>query len=297
MKQTIKQGTILSLLICSLIFLAACGSSNTEEATSESTSEASNETTETSQSDSGDKENIIMGSTSSIEPILEAGKPYLEEQGYIMEVEIYQDSVTGNEALNEGKCDASFQMHEPYMETFNEEKGGDLVKVGEALYNQQVGLFSNQYTTIDELPEGGTIVLDSSPVNMDRGLKVLADAGLISIDESVEEQGGQLTVFDITENPKNFNFMEVSGSAIVKTMEDADGALLSGQMAANAGFGPDDALALYERDDISVYGMILATKEGNQDTEWAQALYEMLQHQEVQDKAQEVMNGMWTPNF
>lgn len=286
MRKSMKIFSAILLFSLVALVLTGCGANND-----------SSDEVEQSSSTASSKESIVIGTTATIESISQEVASILNDEGYDVQVEVFQDAMATNEALDEGKIDLNYIQHEIYMESFNESRGAELVKVGDALYNQQVGIFSETYSSIDEIENGALIAIDNNPVNMDRAIKVLADAGLISYDESIEENGQALSVFDITENPKNLEFKEVSGSALVKTMEDTDAAMFSGQMAASAGYGPEDALALYERDDLSQYGMILATKSGNETMDWAQATYEAYKSQPVQDVIAEEINGMWTPNF
>ena len=60
--------------------------------------------------------------------ILEQAKPLLEEKGYELEVEIFDDYILPNEVVEAGEFDANYFQHIPYLDSFNEEKGTHLVK-------------------------------------------------------------------------------------------------------------------------------------------------------------------------
>ena len=46
----------------------------------------------------------------------DAVKNYIESKGYKIKVTVYQDYVTPNKALNDGKLDANYFQHIPYLE-------------------------------------------------------------------------------------------------------------------------------------------------------------------------------------
>ena len=72
--------------------------------------------------------------------ILEAAKPLLEEQGYTLEVQVFDDYVQPNEVVESGEFDANYFQHIPYLESFNEEKGTHLVNAG-GIHYEPFGLY------------------------------------------------------------------------------------------------------------------------------------------------------------
>jgi D-methionine transport system substrate-binding protein len=51
--------------------------------------------------------------------ILEAAKPLLEEQGYTLEVQVFDDYVQPNEVVESGEFDANYFQHIPYLYTLH----------------------------------------------------------------------------------------------------------------------------------------------------------------------------------
>ena len=80
--------------------------------------------------------------------ILEAAKPLLEEQGYTLEVQVFDDYVQPNEVVESGEFDANYFQHIPYLESFNEEKGTHLVNAG-GIHYEPFGLYPGTETSLD----------------------------------------------------------------------------------------------------------------------------------------------------
>src|SRR5699024_6485136 len=111
----------------------------------------------------------------------------LAEEG--IEVELVQmgDYIQPNEALVNGEVDANFSQHVPFMEEFNRNKGADLVSV-QPVYYPNYGIYSREYDSIENLPDGATIGVANDSSNLDRSLRLLAENGLIELKEIGDEE-------------------------------------------------------------------------------------------------------------
>lgn len=244
-----------------------------------------------------DKKTITVGVNPLRDQIFEAVRPYFKKAGYQLDIKVVADPAQLNEATNDGRIDINFQQHEIYLKQFNKNRQGDLVVVGDKLYNQAVGLFSKKYHDLKDIPNGGVITLQNDPTNRDRGLKVLVDAGLVSVPKDKLKGDAPLTLLDITDNPKNLKFVEVSGENLVKSLQDTDGAVLNGFNIAKAGLKAKDALALYKRKDNEKYAIILATKKGNEKQKWVKVVEDSLKTKEAVKTVDKISNGAVTPLF
>src|SRR5699024_6551773 len=61
--------------------------------------------------------------------ILEVVKPLLAKEGITLQIIEFTDYVTPNLALQEQELDANFFQHIPYLESFNNDAGTDLVSL------------------------------------------------------------------------------------------------------------------------------------------------------------------------
>ena len=70
-----------------------------------------------------DKTITVAASATPHAEILEYAKDKLKEQGYDLQVTVFDDYVKPNEVVESGDFDANYFQHVPYLESFNEEKG------------------------------------------------------------------------------------------------------------------------------------------------------------------------------
>ena len=79
-----------------------------------------------------------------------------------------------------------------------------------------MGIYSEKYDSIDDIPDGLTIAIANNAANTARGLKLLAKAGLITLKDNFNSLSG---VNDIKSNPHNFKFKEIdytTGPRVIK---------------------------------------------------------------------------------
>ena len=97
-----------------------------------------------------------------------------------MEVVVLGDNVQPNTALAAKEVDANFFQHVPYMEEFNRNNDANLVPIT-PIYFANYGVYSKDYKSIDELPEGAVIAMANDVSNIDRSLSLLAQHGVITV--------------------------------------------------------------------------------------------------------------------
>lgn len=81
-----------------------------------------------------DKTITVAASATPHAEILEYAKDKLKEQGYDLQVTVFDDYVKPNEVVESGDFDANYFQHVPYLESFNEEKGTHLAVAGKIHY-------------------------------------------------------------------------------------------------------------------------------------------------------------------
>ena len=126
MKKRLLAGVLAGVLAVGA--LTACGSSNPQSSTAAQTeagteaagTEAAGETTAAN----GELTPIkVAASATPHAEILEQAKPLLAEQGYDLQVTVFNDYVQPNEVVESGDFDANYFQHIPYLDSFNEEIG------------------------------------------------------------------------------------------------------------------------------------------------------------------------------
>lgn len=90
-----------------------------------------------------DKTITVAASATPHAEILEYAKDKLKEQGYDLQVTVFDDYVKPNEVVESGDFDANYFQHVPYLESFNEEKGTHLAVAGKIHY-EPFGIYPEQ---------------------------------------------------------------------------------------------------------------------------------------------------------
>ncbi len=257
----------------------------------ENTTDASNgEATEAS---SEDKVIKIGASASPHAEILEVIKDNLEEQGYTLDVVVYDDYIIPNTALEDGELDANFFQHAPYLNDFNEQNGTHIVSVA-AVHFEPMAIYPGKSSSLDDIAEGASIAVPNDTTNEARALLLLEANGLITLNE---DAGITATVLDIAENPYNLEIEELEAAQIPRALEDVDFAVINGNYALSAGV--TGAIAYEASDSLAAdtYANIVCVKEGNEETEKTKALVEAILSDEVRDYINDTYEGAVVPVF
>ena len=243
-----------------------------------------------------DKTITVAASETPHSEILEAAKPILEEEGYDLEVTVFDDYVQPNEVVDSGDFDANYFQHAPYMEQFNKEKGTKLVDAGDIHY-EPFGIYPGTKKSLDEIADGDEIAVPNDTTNEARALLLLQDNGLIKLKDGA---GLTATVNDIAENPHNIKIVELEAAQVARVTGETAFVVLNGNYALQAGYSvKKDALA-YEASDseaAKTYVNIIAVKEGNENSEKTQALVKAITSETVKEYINSTYDGAVVPIF
>ena len=292
MKKRFLAGVLAGVLAVGA--LTACGSSNTQSSTAAQT-EAGTETAGTeaageSTAASGDLTPIkVAASATPHAEILEQAKPLLAEQGYDLQVTVFNDYVQPNEVVESGDFDANYFQHIPYLESFNKEKGTHLVNAG-GIHYEPFGLYPGKETDIANI-EGATIAVPNDTTNEARALLLLQDNGYLKLKDGA---GLTATKNDIVENPYNIEIVELEAAQIPRTLQDVSFGIMNGNYAMEAGYTVADNALLYESADsdaAATYVNVIAVKEGNENSAKIKALVDVLKSDEIKNFITENYNG------
>ena len=228
--------------------------------------------------------------------ILEIAKPILAEKGYELEIVVYTDYVQPNLAVDSGELDANYFQHTPYLNSFNAENGTKVVSAGLVHY-EPFGIFAGKTASVAELPDGAKISIPNDATNGARALLLLQQEGIITLKDGV---GVEATKYDIVDNPKNVELIEMEAAQLPLSRSDVDLAVINGNYALDAGLNPTtDALAIEDAsgDAAQYYANLVGVKEGNENSESIKALLSVLQSQEVKDYINNTYSGAVVPIF
>ena len=70
-------------------------------------------------------------------------------EGYDLQIVIYDDYILPNTALEDGDLDANYFQHTPYLNSFNESNGTDLVSAG-LIHYEPFGIYSYSALLTDQ---------------------------------------------------------------------------------------------------------------------------------------------------
>ncbi|MDK6863959.1 MULTISPECIES: MetQ/NlpA family ABC transporter substrate-binding protein [Nosocomiicoccus] len=211
--------------------------------------------------------------------ILEEAKPLLEEKGIDLDIKVVNDYNTPNQMLDSEDADATFFAHIPYFNNLLKE-GFDFENIG-AVHLEPIGVYSNDYKSLEELPDGAKIMLSNNVPDEGRILKFFVDHGLLTLKDGVDPI--EATIDDIEDNPHNFVFDNKTAPEImVKAYENNEGDVffINANYAIDSGLSPkEDAIELEAAD--SDYVNVVIVRSADKDNENLKTLVEVLQSEEI----------------
>lgn len=241
-----------------------------------------------------DKTITVAASATPHAEILEQAAPLLEEQGWELEVTVFEDYVQPNLVVDSGDFDANYFQHIPYLDDFNEEHGTSLVNAG-GIHYEPFGIYPGTKKDLGELEEGDVIAVPNDTTNEARALLLLQDNGVIKLKDGV---GLEATVKDIEENPKNVEIEELEAAQVSRVADEVAFVVLNGNYALQAGYSVSKDAIAYEKSDseaAQTYVNVIAVKEGNEDSEKIKALVDVLKSDEIKDFITENYDGAVIP--
>lgn len=282
--------------------LTGCGEkaeSTTQQDTqsAEATEETTEETQESAAGDEAAAEPVVIKIAASATPhaeILEKAKPILAEQGYDLEITVFDDYIQPGLVVESGEFDANYAVHVPFLETFNEEQGTHLVSAG-GIHYEPFGIYPGTKATLDEVAEGDVIAIPNDTTNEARALLLLQDNGLLKLKDGV---GLTATVNDIEENPNNLVFQELEAAQIARVKDEVAYVVLNGNYALEAGLSVAKDSIAYESSDseaAKTYVNVIVVKEGNENSDAIKALVDVLKSDEIKQYINDTYDGAVIP--
>ncbi|ARF17084.1 MetQ/NlpA family ABC transporter substrate-binding protein [Sporosarcina ureae] len=265
---------VLAFILTALVAaLAACGGEKSTEK-------------------SDDDKTLHFGATAGpySDMLKKAIQPGLEEKGYTVKITEFSDYIQPNISLDSGDIDANLFQNITYLENFEKENNMELSELI-IVPTAPLGIYSNKYKSLEEIEDGSTITIPNDPVNAARTLYVLEDAGLVKMDEEID----QLTASekDITENPKNLVIQPVEAGQLPRSVEGADLAAVPGNFAIAANMDLLEALALEDMPDR--FRNVVAVKTENVDKQFAKDIIEVVESEQFLEVIESEFKGFGKP--
>jgi len=270
---------ILFLSIIGIGILAACSSNGESGSNTASGQDAAKEEPVT----------VKVGVTGSDGQYWEIIKEKAKEKNINIELVEFSDYILPNTALVNGEVDINSFQHLAFLSQFIVENDADIVPIGSTVV-APLGLYSEKYKEVSEIPDGSKIAVPNDPANLGRGLKVLQQAGLIELTEDV---GLYPTVKDIVNNPKNIEIVEVVAQQTPRVLPDVAASIINGGIAGQAGYELSDAIFHDDPNspDTRPYVNVFAALGKNKDNEAFKTIADLYLTEEVAKAVEEDTKG------
>ncbi|WP_053219266.1 MetQ/NlpA family ABC transporter substrate-binding protein [Virgibacillus senegalensis] len=216
-----------------------------------------------------------------------------EKEGIEVEIVRFSDYVQPNIALAEGELDANAFQTISYFNAFKKEHDLDLAPIATTLI-APMGIYSDKYESVEEVPEGGKIAVPNEATNMGRALLLLQEAGLITLPEDFDGNGA---VDKIVDNPKNLEIVPVVAGQTPRALPDVAASIINNGIAVDAGFNPTEDSILHESETATPYINIIAARTEDKDDETLQKLADLYQEDDVKEFIEKEYKGSQIPTF
>ncbi|ERJ12710.1 MetQ/NlpA family ABC transporter substrate-binding protein [Haloplasma contractile] len=204
----------------------------------------------------------------------------LEKDGFDLKISEFTDYQTPNNLLKNQELDANMIQHKYFLETFNDANNADLVII-QPIYHATLALYSKDYESLEQIPEGSNITLSDDQTNISRALYLLGQAGLLTFknDKTVN-----LTFDDIDSNPKKLTFNErVPATSLAQKYKETGLAVMYPTYARSLELvGDEQRLYVEKQDSVTEgYAISLVARNDHKDSDKIEALKKYLKSDEV----------------
>lgn len=272
------------LIATATLLIASCAN----QAANQTANTAASSPSATTAATSGARETVKVGVWAvTSEDVLKYVKDNLAPQaGLDIQIVKFNDWIQPNTALKDGEIDANYFQHRPFMTNAAKELNLNLVMLSPGILTP-MGIYSRKYKSVAEVPNNATVAIYKDASNGDRCLRILANAGLLKLKDSVGE--GLASLKDVAENPKNLQFKQLDGPTIVRGIDDVDLGVFSAGLRLQAKL---DLPPLFEESASEQrYAVGLVTLQGKENDPKLQKLNQLITDPKIKDFLKEKYKG------
>ncbi|HHT55775.1 MAG TPA: ABC transporter substrate-binding protein [Acholeplasma sp.] len=220
----------------------------------------------------------------------------VKEAGYNLVINEFSDYQTVNNSLLHGELDANMIQHEYFLNAFNSANNANL-KIVAPIYHATFALYSKDYDSLDEIPNGATITLPDDATNLSRAIYLLAQAELITLkgDKTTE-----LTLDDIETNPKELDLTDqVPLTTLANRYLETELAIMYPTYARSLNLeGNAERLYVEKQDDVTPgYAISIAVSNEDKDSAKIKLLIDLVQTEKVRQFLIENYSWASSPAF
>lgn len=210
-----------------------------------------------------DENTLVVGVVAPpMSTIIEINKEAFEALGYKLEIKTFNDYDIVNRALNDGEIDLNFSQHELFMDAFNKNFNGTLVKI-QGIYTTPNFLYSRTIETLDDIKEDTIIGVPREPINLNRALRFLKQLNLITFDKTDTENVGLNDVVKL----KEFILEPFELTALPLAWPDIDMAVMYPSFGQRANLTIEDDTIAVEKNILPVYDISVVGRENNKNNQ------------------------------
>ena len=221
--------------------------------------------------------------------ILEYAGNIAAEEGLEVKVVEFTDWTMPNAALASGDLDANNFQHTPYLNNQIKQHGYDLVAIAKSIV-VPMGIYSNKFTDLRDIPKGASISVPNDPTNGARALFLMQRGGLLTLRDGA---GLDATIADVKDNPRGLKLIELDAAQLPRSLDDVAASVVTLNYAAKAGLDPNKALLL--EDDRSQWHLVWVTRRDRANDPRIVRLIQIYQSPEVRQFIQERFQGTIVP--
>ncbi|MBB1079591.1 metal ABC transporter substrate-binding protein [Limosilactobacillus sp. STM2_1] len=204
-----------------------------------------------------------------------------KDAGVKIKVKSFTDPVALNRATASGEVDVNAFQSWSYLQAYNKEnKKAQLAALG-TTYLEPMGLYSDKYKSIKDIPDGATVAIANNPANTARGLLLLQSAGLIKLKANFGATSG---TNDIASNPKNLQFKEIDDTTGPRVLKSTDLVLIGNTIALTGHLNVLKDSIYHEKVDQSTKDNInvIATAKKSRDNTEYKKLVKLYHNKQIQ---------------
>ncbi|MDO4254981.1 MAG: MetQ/NlpA family ABC transporter substrate-binding protein [Kocuria sp.] len=210
-----------------------------------------------------DDEVITLGVIGS-SPVNQAIVDAAAEEGITVELREFGDYSQVNPATVNGDIDIARFQHIAYLADYRNNSGEDIVPItSTSIY--PMGIYSNQYDSLDQISDGDEIAIPNDSINQTRALLLLESQGLVQFKNETTAPSES----DIDTEKSKVKVTSVSAEQTVLSMDSVAASVVNNDFLERGDLDPDDALAEDGVGEESSYPYVnlFTTTAGNADDE------------------------------
>lgn len=213
------------------------------------------------------------------------------QNGLTVKVTTFSDYNAPDEALAEHELDANAFQHGPFLQAQSAAHGFHITPVGNT-YFSPIGLYSQRWKTVGELPQNATIGVPNDPSNEGRALKLLQSLNVLKVSDSA---GLLPTALDITDNPRNITIRELDAGVVGRALPDLDAAIVNTDWARKSGIDIEKQRIGREEIKNNPYVCFIAVNEEDARAAWVATLVNAFHQPNVRKAIIDIYSGANVP--